>query len=90
MSQTIRIGDGAVLDQVLSKKRAWINTLNDRDLDRLSKEIDDLIYTGQMMADQGASFSSKRTLTIGNNKVILIAKFGQSSFWRRVIGVFGG
>lgn len=90
MTFRVQIRDGAELANVFAKNNGWVSKLEGVDRDRLSKEIADLIYHGQMMADQGAAFSSKRTLTFGEETVILDARFGQSSIWQRLLGIFGG
>lgn len=89
MTRRIRISDGAQTEAVLAANGKWIEALQAGDRDRLSKEVADLIYHGQMMADQGAAFSSKRTVTLGEETVELNAKFGQPSLWRRIVGTLG-
>lgn len=90
MTHRIQIRDGAELTKVIAKNNVWVSKFEDGDRDRLSKEISDLVYHGQMMADQGAAFSSKRTLTFGDETVILDARFGLPSIWQRLLGMFGG
>jgi len=90
MTRKIKIRDNAALDSILAANKAWLSSLTDGDRDRVSKEISDLIYHGQIMADQGAAFTSRRTFTIGDETVVLDARFGQKSILRRMIGLFGG
>ncbi len=90
MTRRIQIRDGAEAPTLIQKHKSWVTGLDENDQGRLSKEISDLIYHGQMMADQGAAFSSKRTLSFETETVILDARFGQPSLWKRLTGLIGG
>lgn len=90
MTRRIRIRDGVALEQILATNKRWFENLADIEQDRLSKEVSDLIYNGQMMGDQGAAFSSKRTISLGDETIILDARFGPQSIFRRIAGLFEG
>ncbi len=90
MVKRINLGDGASAQSVLTNYRGWVSQLTEDDKERLSKELEDLIYHGQLLSDQGASFKSKRTLTLGEKRVVLSARFGQRSILDRLLGFLGG
>lgn len=82
MLKTIFLKAGDTADAVATKH---FNTLSTTDRDRLTKETADLISSGSLIAEQGGSFKSRRTVQLEDSTVVLDARFGALGLLDRLL-----
>ncbi len=73
MPKTIYLKAGDTADAVATKH---FTSHSAADRDRLTKETADLIINGSLIAEQGGSFKSRRTVQLENDAIVLDARFG--------------
>ena len=82
MPKTIYLKQGDTADGVAAKHFSSHSAL---DRDRLTKETADLLTNGSLIAKQGGSFKSRRTVQLENGTVILDARFGSLGLLDRLL-----
>lgn len=79
----IKIRETSTFEAVLSKN-PWMQKLPENDLSRCQKEIEDIIHHGQLLAKQGASFSTRRDINLNEMKITVSASYGKSSILQKI------
>jgi len=82
MSKKIYLKAGNTADAVVTKH---FTSLSTADRDRLTKETADLISNGTLIAEQGGSFKSRRTVQLKDRTVVLDARFGALGLLDRLL-----
>lgn len=82
MPKTIYLKAGDTADTVATKH---FSTFSTADRDRLTKETADLIASGSLIAEQGGSFKSRRSVQLENRTVVLDARFGTLGLLDRLL-----
>lgn len=82
MARRVYLTSGKSAEEVAAKH---FSKFSQEDIERLTKETADIIYHGELIADQGGSFKSKRTMRFGDREVILDARFGKLSLLDRLV-----
>lgn len=82
MPKTIYLKAGDTADAVAARH---FNSLSAADRDRLTKETVDLISNGTLIAKQGGSFKSRRTVQLEDRTVFLDARFGALGLFDRLL-----
>lgn len=85
MPKTIFLKSGDTLKSVASHH--FLN-FSESDRDRLTKETADLIQYGELIAGQGGSYKSKRTIHLAEKTVIFDARFGALGLFDRLTLLF--
>ena len=82
MPKTIYLKAGDTADAVAIKH---FTSYTSADRNRLTKETEDLIFNGSLIAKQGGAFKSRRTIQLENTTVVLDARFGSLGLLDRLL-----
>lgn len=87
MPKTIYLKAGDTADVVATKH---FSSYSAADRDRLTRETSDLITNGLLIAEQGGSFKSLRTVQLEHDAIVLDARFGALGLLDRLLLMMRG
>lgn len=79
----IRLCETSEFEAIYSSN-PWIQKLPENELRRCRQEIQDIIYHGQLLADQGANFSTRRNIDLNDINLTISASYGKPSILQKL------